>query len=231
MMVARSSRRRNLHDVDGGARHRHDFAGARRPVVDPEGDIERQHVEPEETEYRPGPVRQENDAGDAQPTIIAPITSMKPVRPSERCGVRSAWKNGSSGAFVSAMEANYREEMAKSKTKIDAGPAAAKQPAKRRKTARKPRWPSAYSPEEVAEIFRRFEVQRPEPKGELEHSNAFTLLVAVVCRRRRPTPASTRRRAACLPPQTALKKCWRWARRSLLAISAPSDCGATRQRT
>ena len=30
------------------------------------------------------------------------------------------------------------------------------------------------------EIFRRFEVQRPEPQGELEHVNAFTLLVAVV---------------------------------------------------
>ena len=37
-----------------------------------------------------------------------------------------------------------------------------------------------YSPDEVREIFRRFAVQRPEPKGELEHVNAFTLLVAVV---------------------------------------------------
>ncbi len=70
--------------------------------------------------------------------------------------------------------------MAKSKTKIDAG---SKVPKPRRasgKSVRKPRWPSAYSPDEVAEIFRRFSVQRPEPKGELEHVNAFTLLVAVV---------------------------------------------------
>ncbi|MBO6900358.1 MAG: endonuclease III [Rhizobiaceae bacterium] len=37
-----------------------------------------------------------------------------------------------------------------------------------------------YSPAEIEEIFRRFSVQRPEPKGELEHVNAFTLLVAVV---------------------------------------------------
>jgi len=37
-----------------------------------------------------------------------------------------------------------------------------------------------YTPAEVNEIFRRFSVQRPEPKGELEHVNAFTLLVAVV---------------------------------------------------
>lgn len=37
-----------------------------------------------------------------------------------------------------------------------------------------------YTPDEVREIFRRFAVQRPEPQGELEHVNAFTLLVAVV---------------------------------------------------
>ncbi|MGB3864189.1 MAG: endonuclease III [Xanthobacteraceae bacterium] len=33
---------------------------------------------------------------------------------------------------------------------------------------------------EVAEAFRRFRDANPEPKGELEHLNAFTLLVAVV---------------------------------------------------
>ncbi len=52
-------------------------------------------------------------------------------------------------------------------------------------TTRKPRPASrrrrtAYSPQEIEEIFRRFSIQRPEPKGELEHVNAFTLLVAVV---------------------------------------------------
>jgi endonuclease III len=36
-----------------------------------------------------------------------------------------------------------------------------------------------YSSQDIAEMFRRFAVQRPEPKGELEHVNAFTLLVAV----------------------------------------------------
>src|SRR5690606_30274576 len=39
---------------------------------------------------------------------------------------------------------------------------------------------TAYTPQEVDEIFRRFRVQRPEPRGELEHINPFTLLVAVV---------------------------------------------------
>ena len=37
-----------------------------------------------------------------------------------------------------------------------------------------------YTSEEIGEIFRRFEVQRPDPKGELDHTNAFTHLVAVV---------------------------------------------------
>ena len=35
-------------------------------------------------------------------------------------------------------------------------------------------------PEAVREIFTRFRADNPEPKGELEHVNAFTLLVAVV---------------------------------------------------
>ncbi|AJY47942.1 endonuclease III [Martelella endophytica] len=38
---------------------------------------------------------------------------------------------------------------------------------------------TAYSEDEIREIFRRFSIQRPEPKGELEHTNPFTLLVAV----------------------------------------------------
>ncbi len=38
---------------------------------------------------------------------------------------------------------------------------------------------SAYSKAELEEMFRRLSVQRPEPKGELEHVNPFTLVVAV----------------------------------------------------
>lgn len=44
---------------------------------------------------------------------------------------------------------------------------------------RKPLVRSAYSKAELEEIFRRFSIQRPEPKGELEHVNPFTLVVAV----------------------------------------------------
>jgi endonuclease-3 len=52
--------------------------------------------------------------------------------------------------------------------------------AKAKQRPRSHRARSRYTPAEVREIFRRFAVQRPEPKGELEHVNAFTLLVAVV---------------------------------------------------
>ena len=38
---------------------------------------------------------------------------------------------------------------------------------------------TAYSQAEIEEIFRRFSIQRPKPKGELEHVNPFTLVVAV----------------------------------------------------
>jgi endonuclease-3 len=37
-----------------------------------------------------------------------------------------------------------------------------------------------WAPAEVEEAFSRFRAANPEPKGELEHVNAFTLLVAVV---------------------------------------------------
>jgi endonuclease III len=70
--------------------------------------------------------------------------------------------------------------MQKPKTPNGATEAASRSPAKTagKKTARKAL--TAYSKEQVEEIFRRFRVQRPEPKGELEHVNPFTLLVAVV---------------------------------------------------
>ncbi|OLP59292.1 endonuclease III [Xaviernesmea oryzae] len=48
-----------------------------------------------------------------------------------------------------------------------------------RRGAGKARVRTAYSRAEIEEIFHRFSVQRPEPKGELDHVNPFTLVVAV----------------------------------------------------
>ena len=42
------------------------------------------------------------------------------------------------------------------------------------------RRPTVWNAEEVEEAFRRFQSANPEPKGELEHVNPYTLLVAVV---------------------------------------------------
>ena len=46
--------------------------------------------------------------------------------------------------------------------------------------AKRTKQPKPLPPEAVFEVFRRFEAIEPEPKGELEHVNPFTLLVAVV---------------------------------------------------
>ena len=44
----------------------------------------------------------------------------------------------------------------------------------------RPRRPKRLDPASVEDIFRRFAAANPEPKGELEHTNTYTLLVAVV---------------------------------------------------
>jgi endonuclease-3 len=47
-------------------------------------------------------------------------------------------------------------------------------------TGRKLRRPSTLTEPEVREIFRRFQADNPEPKGELQYVNPYTLLIAVV---------------------------------------------------
>ena len=50
-------------------------------------------------------------------------------------------------------------------------------PNRRRRNQPKPK---PWTPAEVHEAFSRFRKANPEPKGELEHLNPYTLLVAVV---------------------------------------------------
>lgn len=66
--------------------------------------------------------------------------------------------------------------MTKPKTK---NKPAAKSASNKPSTKRKPMPRSPYTKDEIKEMFRRFSIQRPEPKGELEHVNPFTLVVAV----------------------------------------------------
>ncbi|SNY90496.1 DNA-(apurinic or apyrimidinic site) lyase /endonuclease III [Cohaesibacter sp. ES.047] len=49
----------------------------------------------------------------------------------------------------------------------------------RKKPVRRRKW-SKMSKEEIETLFARFQQQRPNPRGELDYTNAFTLLVAVV---------------------------------------------------
>lgn len=67
-------------------------------------------------------------------------------------------------------------------SKKKAKPTAAKpKSAKKSASARKPlKATKPWTPAEVREVFSRLRKANPEPKGELEHVNPFTLLVAVV---------------------------------------------------
>ena len=58
-------------------------------------------------------------------------------------------------------------------TKARKSSATPKKPVRRRKWSKMPK-------EDVEELFARFSRQRPNPRGELDYSNAYTLLVAVV---------------------------------------------------
>jgi endonuclease III len=70
-----------------------------------------------------------------------------------------------------------RKPAAKRKVKASVKPAAKRAKADVRAAhAAIPQWTSA----EIGEAFRRFRKANPEPKGELQHINPFTLLVAVV---------------------------------------------------
>ena len=71
-------------------------------------------------------------------------------------------------AKKSSRKASTRKTMAKARKPAKAG-------AKPSLVSSKP-WSNA----QIAEAFRRFRAANPEPKGELQHINPFTLLVAVV---------------------------------------------------
>jgi endonuclease-3 len=57
---------------------------------------------------------------------------------------------------------------------------ATKPTSRTKRAGRKAAAPKPLSKPEIAEVFSRFAAIEPEPRGELEHVNAFTLLVAVV---------------------------------------------------
>src|SRR3954463_10138420 len=102
--------------------------------------------------------------------IMAKITRIPP-KPQKPAAKKSSLTPKGSAA------ANRRQNKAAKipGTKSGRAAAAKKLPKRSRKTPIKP-WTAA----EVREAFTRFHKANPEPKGELEHLNPYTLLVAVV---------------------------------------------------
>ena len=84
------------------------------------------------------------------------------------------------------MAKSTRLERAKKSADRTAPKRPAKKPAKpmpkaaAKRPAKKPVKPKPWTAAEVHEAFSRFRAANPEPKGELEHLNPYTLLVAVV---------------------------------------------------
>ena len=71
----------------------------------------------------------------------------------------------------------------KALTKAAKGKAAHKKPVAKQRAADAKAFEGTakrWTPAQIKEAFRRFRAQEPEPKGELKHTNPFTLLVAVV---------------------------------------------------
>jgi endonuclease-3 len=68
----------------------------------------------------------------------------------------------------------------KSKARTKTGGLAKKFPKAQKSKSSKPKSSKPWTAEEVREAFIRFQKANPEPKGELEHLNPYTLLVAVV---------------------------------------------------
>src|SRR5207253_1671104 len=144
------------------------------------------------------PISEKTSAVDRDTTPTTPSSTARPRRPSDRCGVRTTEKKGRSGspALPFCMAPEYRSPMAddhppekrksvtiKRKAKaIVPGLAAAPQPKPLKKPlpkapagakAKREKPDTAYSEAELRAIFERFRLANPEPKGELDHVNAF----------------------------------------------------------
>src|SRR5665213_3107434 len=98
------------------------------------------------------------------------VLSSKPAarKPSKKPSKKPAKKSASKGAIPK-----------KAPRKSASHPAPARAP-KEPLGKSKPKAPKPWTPAEVYEAFSRFRQANPEPKGELEHLNPYTLLVAVV---------------------------------------------------
>ena len=91
--------------------------------------------------------------------------------------------------------------------------AASRAIAKRATKAAAIRAPKPVDHDTLVEIFRRFRDADPEPRGSSNIPIPTRCWSPWRSPRRRPTWASTRRPAACLPWPTRRRRCWPWARK------------------
>jgi len=102
----------------------------------------------------------------------------------KRAGVRSVPKKSANRAKARKTK-EAKSSSARALKKAPKAPkpksnAKALKPKTPKRKSPRPKSPKPWTPEEVREAFSRFQKANPEPKGELEHLNPFTLLVAVV---------------------------------------------------
>jgi endonuclease-3 len=99
------------------------------------------------------------------------------------------------------------------------------------KPAKKAAKPKPWTPAEVYEAFSRFRKANPEPKGELEHLNPYTLLVAVVLSAQATDAGVNKATRALFAVADTPQKMLDSARRGCAITSRPSAFTATRPGT
>src|SRR6202795_4989539 len=176
--------------------HRHLFVGAGRAIIGAERPVDQQHVEAEKAEHRPGAEHQEHhtgretDAADAQHENDKAGRAQRAMRRDDRRKERGiGWQIvgvvGHGGYYTGKM-ARKTPKQKKSQQSLQAARKGKAARLKGRKAQVKadakaahgelPQWTKA----EIEEAFRRFAAANPAPRGELQHIDPFTLLVAVV---------------------------------------------------
>ena len=162
-------------------------------VVETERPIQQEHIQAEEAEDRPRPEQKKQNAGDETNASEQKHQNEKSdaTERAMRCQRRRKDRGFEIVGVVGRHCAQYTEIMAKKPARKSTMklPKRAKRNRAKVKSAPKraaadlkaaqgvlPQWTKA----QIAEAFRRFKAANPEPKGELQHINTFTLLVAVV---------------------------------------------------
>src|SRR5262245_13316252 len=185
----------HLANLELGARNGHLLVSFRVAIIEPECPIQQQHVESEEPDHRPCANKQKHYAGHEayRPEQEHENQETDTAERAVRCQRRGKDRGFEIVGVVGIHCGQYTKIMArKPARRASAKVRARKLRSKKRarvKSARKqaaadakaaagafPQWTTV----QIEEAFRRFKAASPEPKGELQHINPFTLLVAVV---------------------------------------------------